>query len=91
MSMYILEIYEPDNMEVLDTFQSNIPFLAIAKWDLINQSTLCEWKYGWDSEILVITALEHILWSGKDSDSTSHKICVYTTRVENTEALRGIE
>ena len=87
--MYILEIYEPDSMEVLDTFTSEKPFLGFSKGDLINQSTLCRWTYWPNSDILLVTSIEHIIWETQEK-WLKHKLCIFTTKVENSEEVRSI-
>ena len=82
--IYFLEIYEPGSAEdVLKTFESNIPFLGIARGDYFSPSwILTDARTG----LLRVVNIEHIIW--EVGDRVKHKICVFTEDVENTKEIR---
>lgn len=85
MKFYGLEIYESGSADdVAAYFESDTPFGAISKGDLINPV---------DSEgeavkrILRVVGIEHIVWESK-SEGIKHKTCVFTAAEENNRDAR---
>jgi hypothetical protein len=85
--VYILEIFEPNSIDtVLITFETNSPFMAINRGDIINPNI---WPTAKTLEfILQVTNLQHIIWDSPMDNCVKHKLCVYTKQVPNTRSLR---
>ena len=84
---YTLEIMNPDTLEdVYTTFESDVPFLAINKGDLINDRAF-HTKIVPRTHVLMVTRVEHIIWTGAE-DYPNHKLVVFTTAVEATREMR---
>lgn len=93
---YALEIRQPDHagFVLACSIESDDPFLAIQKGDIINPST---WNlYCFDSiegeyqasafgVVLKVTGVEHSLMQREDGSIRQHKITVYTRPVENNQ------
>ncbi len=85
MELYGLEIYEPGSADdVAAYFESDTPFGAIAKGDLINPV-----GSGGEAvkQILRVVGIEHIVWESK-GEGIKHKICVFTAAEDNSRDAR---
>ena len=83
---FTLEIYAPGStMTTWEVFESDTPFLAINKGDLINPGV---WEGSQSPmKILRVVNLEHIIWKSINSKA-KHKLLVYTEEIEGTEENR---
>lgn len=82
---YIVEIYTPNSAnDVWALFESDTPFMAISKGDILNPALLV----GSQSPMKVcrVINVEHILWD--HGDGVKHKILIFTEEVEGTQELR---
>jgi hypothetical protein len=83
---YSLEIYEPNSVsDVCVHFSSSTPFQSIAKDDIINPGLWPNSKS--PMKVLKVVSVEHMVWEIENSHIT-HKICVFTKEVDDTEKLR---
>lgn len=82
---YMLEIYLPGSADdVWVSFESDAPFMAIAKGDILNPVAFPESPS--PMKMCRVTSIEHILWA--NPDRPCHKILVFTEELENTRELR---
>lgn len=81
----MLEIYLPDSAQDVDTyFEADTPFMNISVGDLLNSRT---WETGHaDGKLHKVTKLEHIIW--KADNEVKHKLCVFTTLVDDSAEER---
>lgn len=91
MQRYMLEVYEPDSTDDLAAnFESDTPFLAIQKGDLLTAFGVNGGKNQYVPEtaklVLRVVAVEHIVWVGEAGPR--HKVCVFTRGEENTREAR---
>ncbi len=85
MKNYQLEIYEAGSADdVVANVESDAPFMAISKGDLINLVDSTAEASG--KHILRVVGLEHMLW--RTDGSLRHKLCVFTENLENTREAR---
>ena len=86
MKKYCIEIYGPDSShDVFKSFESDTPFLAINKGDLINARVFSDEYKG---KIFRVKNTEHIIW--ENNGEIKHKICVFTNSVEDSIESRFI-
>lgn len=72
---YGLEIYHPDGHNVLESFESNNPFMVIARGDIVNPNL---WELAQSStKGFRVTGVEHLIWRGRDR-RTRHKVMLFT-------------
>lgn len=87
---YILEIYKPGSIEVLQTFESSTPF-TISNGDILNQSFFKGIEVRSNKpKILIIIAIEHIFWQHDSQKEPTQKTLVYTKEENDTVSARGI-
>ena len=95
---YALEIHQLDQENFLTTctLESDDPFLAIQKGDIINPSTWnlycldnleAEYRESNYGVVLRVTGIEHSLIQRENGSISQHKISVFTVPVENNRAL----
>lgn len=83
MKRYCIEIYEPESTrDVLVSFYSDDPFLAISQEDAINLAAFPEGQTSLPG-CLRVTRVEHLLFESESG--AKHKLCVYTARVQDAE------
>ncbi len=85
---FILEIYEPDSThDPLAHFESDQPFMSIARGDLLNTRT---WNLSIPTgSLFKVVGLEHLLWT--IGDTNTHKLLVFTTEVKDSRESRICE
>ncbi|MCF0049580.1 hypothetical protein LXM25_05915 [Dyadobacter sp. LJ53] len=81
MKNYQLEIYEPHALDSWVYFESDSPFAAINKGDIL---AAANFPGALMTDRYRITSVEHIIWE-KAGVGIRHKICVYTEKLEDTD------
>lgn len=94
---YALEICQLDRQGFITTcaIESDAPFLAIQKGDIINPSTWnlycldnleAEFRESSFGVVLKVTGIEHAFIQKENGSISQHKITVFTVPVENNRA-----
>jgi hypothetical protein len=97
LKKYVLEIYQPGEKGFINacSLESDEPFLAIQKGDIINPSTWnlycldsleAEYHQSNYGIVLKVTGVEHFLVQNEDGSVSQHKITVFVRVVENNQA-----
>jgi hypothetical protein len=82
---YALEIYEPGSADdVAASFESDTPFQAIQRGDLIRPMMVPGEPP--ITDIFRVECVEHFVWN--IGNVTKHKICVFTSRHPNAREIR---
>ncbi len=77
---YVLEIYEPeDDTLVVAAYESDTPFIPLAKGEYINSSTF---TMSANQGILEVVSVEHMFWEIAGAHQTQ-KVCIRTKKAEN--------
>ena len=85
MKLYGLEIYEPGSADdVVAYFESDNPFGAITKGDLINPLATEGEKV---KRVLRVVGVEHIIWE-VEAEGVKYKTCIFTAAEENNREAR---
>lgn len=85
MKQFILEIYEPGSTsDPAVVFESDQPFMAFSRGDLINPRTWPNNSVG--NVLLRIVAIEHLFWEA--SLVIKHKVLIYTDTVDDVRESR---
>ncbi|AHG87545.1 hypothetical protein J421_0052 [Gemmatirosa kalamazoonensis] len=86
MKRYALEIYEPGTtQDVLVYFESDTPFQAISRGDLLGAGAWGGSGYNL-GDMLRVVGIEHIVI--ESSPAPMHKVCVFTENVDDGRAAR---
>ena len=95
---YALEIFQPGEQGFINvcSLESDAPFLAIQKGDVINPATWnlysldnleAEYHQANYGTVLKVTGIEHSLVQKEDNSVSRHKITVFVRLVENDQAV----
>jgi hypothetical protein len=88
---YVVEIYHPGNpSNVLASFASSGPFLAIQAGDVLNPRTWGHSARGdldkLEGRVLMVVSVDHLLW--ENAEAVTHKTLLYTVAFEDTDHFR---
>lgn len=91
MKNYIIEIYQPGSSDdVVQTFESDHPFVGLNKGDIINPAFFSSYDRNPDN-VLRIKTVEHIFWQHEGQDKPKQKLLIFTEEIPNNRSERVLK